>query len=46
MANSVKEISCTHCIHRQVCTYKDDFHAVNKANVSAQQKMVKCQANE
>lgn len=37
MHDGVKETPCTYCVHRQVCSYKDDFlaviDAVNRADV-------------
>lgn len=37
MSDGVRETPCTHCVHRTVCKYKDDFlkaiQAVNEATV-------------
>lgn len=30
-ANGVKETLCTNCMHRQVCTYKEQFLSVQEA---------------
>ena len=31
MSEGVKETLCTHCIHREVCAYKQDFLDIIKA---------------
>ena len=31
MPEGVKETLCTHCIHREVCAYKQDFLDIIKA---------------
>lgn len=31
MSDGVKETLCTHCTHREVCTYKNDYLDILKA---------------